>query len=104
MAAGTLLYVALFEILQRERQAHRTGGLVQLLACVVGFSCMMLVDLLAPNHHGDDEEEAEEENMPVEDSLVLGGPSSPLSAISRKYPALTAAASALLGSRESPQT
>ena len=44
LAAGTILYVVVFEVLQRER-SKSVSGLVQLLFVVAGFSAMMCVDL-----------------------------------------------------------
>ena len=46
LAAGTLLYVAMFEILSRER-ANNVSGLVQLLGICSGFAFMILVETFA---------------------------------------------------------
>ena len=45
LAAGTILYVVAFEILERER-SKSISGLVQLCFVIVGFSAMMTVELL----------------------------------------------------------
>jgi zinc transporter 1/2/3 len=45
MAAGTLLYVVFFEVLQRER-ANTQSGIWQLVAIVAGFAIMFALQLL----------------------------------------------------------
>ncbi len=51
-AAGTLVYVAISEVLERER-LKKVSGLLQLLASIVGFSTMTLIDMLTHTHgHG----------------------------------------------------
>jgi len=59
MAAGTLLYVAVFEILEREKSKVKVPGLVQLFCVILGFCAIMMVEILAPHHHHDEEEEDE---------------------------------------------
>eukprot|EP00095_Tigriopus_kingsejongensis_P000396 maker-scaffold19_size710362-snap-gene-0.21 protein:Tk00396 transcript:maker-scaffold19_size710362-snap-gene-0.21-mRNA-1 annotation:"zinc transporter zip1" len=44
LSAGTILYVVVFEVLQRERQKD-VNGLLQLLVLVLGFVAMVLVEL-----------------------------------------------------------
>eukprot|EP00095_Tigriopus_kingsejongensis_P008376 maker-scaffold9_size846264-snap-gene-0.10 protein:Tk08376 transcript:maker-scaffold9_size846264-snap-gene-0.10-mRNA-1 annotation:"zinc transporter zip1" len=44
LSAGTILYVVVFEILQRERQKD-VNGLLQLLVLVLGFVAMVLVEV-----------------------------------------------------------
>ncbi len=46
MSAGTLLYVAVFEVFGRERGKSGVNGLIQLVAIILGFSVMMTIDLL----------------------------------------------------------
>lgn len=46
MAAGTLLYVVFFEVLQRER-ANQQSGILQLIAIMVGFSVMFGLQILS---------------------------------------------------------
>ncbi len=46
MSAGTLLYVAVFEVMGRERGKKCVNGLVQLLATIVGFITMMTIDMI----------------------------------------------------------
>ncbi len=46
LAGGTLLYVSVFEVLARERLRTRVSGLLQLGVCVLGYSCIMTIDLL----------------------------------------------------------
>ena len=45
LASGTILYVVVFEILQRERSKN-INGLLQFLSIIVGFSIMMTVEFL----------------------------------------------------------
>ena len=45
LAGGTILYVVVFEVLERER-SKSVSGLVQLFFVIVGFSVMMSVELL----------------------------------------------------------
>ena len=45
LAAGTIIYVVVFEILQREREKNIKPKIVQFLALVAGFATMMTVDL-----------------------------------------------------------
>ncbi|KAL1139501.1 hypothetical protein AAG570_006484 [Ranatra chinensis] len=45
MAAGTLLYVVFFEVLQREKGGHR-HGIARLVAIIVGFLVMLALQIL----------------------------------------------------------
>jgi zinc transporter 1/2/3 len=49
MAAGTLLYVVFFEVLQRER-ANTQSGIWQLVAIMAGFAIMFALQLLCKCH------------------------------------------------------
>ena len=49
LAAGTILYAVMFEILQREKEKD-VSGLVQLVAIMVGFSAMMTLQILGQFH------------------------------------------------------
>ena len=44
IAAGTLLFVAFFEILQREKSKENVSGMLQLAFVVAGFTLMYLVE------------------------------------------------------------
>ena len=46
LSAGSLLYIAFFEILFRERKDSRLPGLLQLLAVASGFSLMAVLQAL----------------------------------------------------------
>jgi len=60
LAAGTILYAVMFEILQREKEKN-VSGLVQLVAIMVGFCAMMTLQILAHHEHeGEDEGEGHE--------------------------------------------
>ncbi|XP_039277824.1 zinc transporter ZIP1 [Nilaparvata lugens] len=50
MAAGTLLYVVFFEVLQRERANTQSGGL-QLIAIITGFLVMLGIQVLLGHEH-----------------------------------------------------
>ena len=50
LAAGTLVYVVFFEILEKER-AKKSNGLLQVTFIVLGFIVMILVSLLEGEHH-----------------------------------------------------
>ena len=52
LAAGTILYVVMFEVLQRERERGKKGegevqveGILQLAAIILGFSVMMVIEI-----------------------------------------------------------
>ena len=45
IAGGTLLYVVVFEILQREKVKEKVPGLAQLLFVVLGFAGMLFVQI-----------------------------------------------------------
>ena len=42
LAAGTLVYVAMFEIIQREKTKEKVPGLAQLLFILLGFGTILL--------------------------------------------------------------
>ena len=44
VAAGTLLYVVMFEVLSRERDKN-VAGLLQLCAVILGFTLMLIIEL-----------------------------------------------------------
>ena len=50
LAGGTILYVVVFEILERERSKN-ISGLAQLFFVILGFSAMLTVELAAPHSH-----------------------------------------------------
>lgn len=50
LSAGTILYVVVFEILQRERQKD-INGFLQLITLVLGFVAMMFVEIFAGHDH-----------------------------------------------------
>ena len=45
LAGGTILYVVMFEVLQREKEKE-VSGIFQLLGIVLGFSAMMVLEVL----------------------------------------------------------
>jgi len=61
LAAGTILYAVMFEILQREKEKD-VSGLVQLVAIMVGFSAMMTLQILAHHEHEHEGEGGEGEH------------------------------------------
>lgn len=50
LAAGTLIYVVFFEILEKERQ-RKSNGLVQVLFIIAGFLVMITIQLIEGDHH-----------------------------------------------------
>jgi len=53
LAAGTLLYVAFFEVVLRERARFSGKGLAQLAFVIMGFATMCLVEVFIGGHdHG----------------------------------------------------
>ena len=46
IAGGTILYVVVFEVLQRERSKKHVPGLLQLVFVSMGFTAMTLVEAL----------------------------------------------------------
>merc|ERR1711997_1121824 len=50
LAAGTLLYVVFFEVLEKER-LKKSYGLTQVTFIVLGFVVMILVELIEGKHH-----------------------------------------------------
>ena len=44
VAAGTILYVVMFEVLNRERAKH-VPGLLQLLGIMMGFGVLLLIEI-----------------------------------------------------------
>ena len=47
LAAGSILYVVVFEILQRERSKNVRPKIAQFIAVVAGFAALMTVTLLS---------------------------------------------------------
>ena len=45
LAGGTILYVVVFEVLQRERSKQHVPGLLQLAFVSMGFAAMVLVEV-----------------------------------------------------------
>ena len=45
LAGGTILYVVVFEVLQREKSKEKVPGLVQLLCVILGFTTLMMVEI-----------------------------------------------------------
>ena len=81
IAAGTLLYVVMFEVLNRERMKE-VSGLLQLVGVLLGFGVMLLIEIfgkiykisksvrlriliiVGPHHeHGDHDHEGEAEGF-----------------------------------------
>jgi len=50
ISAGTLLYVVMFEILNRER-VKNVSGLLQFSGIILGFVVMMIIDIFAHHEH-----------------------------------------------------
>ena len=50
LAAGTILYIVVFEVLLREK-SKRVPGLLQFLFIVLGFTVMLLVNIYGKYEH-----------------------------------------------------
>jgi len=50
LAGGTILYVVMFEVLQREKEKE-VSGIFQLVGIVLGFCSMMVLEVLAHHDH-----------------------------------------------------
>ncbi len=59
LAAGTLLYVALFEVLDRERKSKSLPGMAVLAFFVLGWTAMLMLDLFVTEPEEEEEEEVE---------------------------------------------
>ena len=46
LSAGTILYVVVFEVLQREKTKRKIPGLVQLVFILIGFAIMLCIEIL----------------------------------------------------------
>jgi len=66
ISAGTIIYVVMFEVLQRE-MVRDVPGLMQLLGVMVGFGAMLMIQIFTHHHHhnnnNNDNNEAEEEKL-----------------------------------------
>lgn len=45
LAAGTILYVTFFEVLDREKKKDTAPGLLKLLCTLIGFFIMVVIEL-----------------------------------------------------------
>ena len=45
LAAGTLLYVAMVEVLMREKSRTEVNGLLQVVFVMLGFTTMLMIEL-----------------------------------------------------------
>merc|ERR1711971_792289 len=62
ISAGTIIYVVMFEVLQRE-MVRDVPGLMQLLGVMVGFGSMLMIQIFTHHHHHGNNNEAEEEKL-----------------------------------------
>ncbi len=53
LAGGTIIYVVVFEVLQRER-SKTVSGLAQLISVMLGFSVIMSIELLGTEEEPQD--------------------------------------------------
>merc|ERR1719369_2091454 len=70
LAGGTLLYVVMFEVLQREKEKD-VSGILQLFGLLVGFGFMTLLQTLVHEDHDDEGEEEESQNSTLWSLLKL---------------------------------
>ena len=50
LAGGTLLYVVVFEILDREKAKKEMNGLLQLLAIVLGYGMILFIEYMVKSN------------------------------------------------------
>lgn len=60
LAGGTIIYVVVFEVLERERSKN-VSGLAQLFFVILGFCAMLAVELGAPHSHSEHDDHNHEE-------------------------------------------
>jgi zinc transporter 1/2/3 len=53
LAAGTILYVTFFEVLDRERKKDTVPGLLKLLFTIIGFFFMVTLEIFGGHNHQD---------------------------------------------------
>ena len=51
LAGGTLIYVVIFEILQREKAKVQVSGIAQLAFVLIGFAALTSIEVFAGHHH-----------------------------------------------------
>ena len=49
LAGGTLIYVVVFEVLQREKSKVHVSGMAQLAFVIIGFSVLMCIEIFGEN-------------------------------------------------------
>jgi len=64
ISAGTIIYVVMFEVLQRE-MVRDVPGLMQLMGVMVGFGSMLMIQIFThhKHHNNNNAEEGEEEKL-----------------------------------------
>jgi len=60
LAGGTIIYVVMFEVLQREKSKD-VAGIPQLLAVLLGFAAILIIEIFGAHHHHEHGHEAEED-------------------------------------------
>ncbi|XP_026679487.1 zinc transporter ZIP1-like [Diaphorina citri] len=56
LAAGTILYVTFFEVLDKERKRDSTPGLIKLAFVILGFCLMICLEVMGGHSHSDHSE------------------------------------------------
>merc|ERR1719348_2796924 len=73
LSAGTIIYVVMFEVLQRERERGKeVAGVLQLIAIIAGFSAMLLVETFAGHSHEHEDNHLEHNHDQILDMDELG--------------------------------
>merc|ERR1719318_32610 len=75
LAGGTILYIVMFEVLQREKEKE-VSGICQLFGILAGFCAMLTLQLLAHHEHEHEEhsehhEHDHEEHSDVSQNLTV---------------------------------
>eukprot|EP00092_Neocalanus_flemingeri_P030329 GFUD01032924.1.p1 GENE.GFUD01032924.1~~GFUD01032924.1.p1 ORF type:complete len:434 (+),score=123.10 GFUD01032924.1:465-1766(+) len=55
LAGGTILYIVMFEVLQREKEKN-IPGIFQLFGILLGFGAMMMIELFGKHEHSHEEQ------------------------------------------------
>jgi len=70
ISAGTIIYVVMFEVLQRE-MVRDVPGLMQLLGVMIGFGAMLMIQIFTHHHHHNNNNNNDEEEKILKLAKVL---------------------------------
>merc|ERR1712083_1169424 len=73
ISAGTIIYVVMFEVLQRE-MVRDVPGLMQLLGVMIGFGAMLMIQIFTHHHHHNNNNNEEEKILKLAKVLCSSTP------------------------------